>query len=122
MDITEESQKEWEDDLVREYMQIPKPLLVTDCEQSQFQDICQEWRLGRAIYKDRVVVVKAGQPTRSHSITVKRADCNLKRLPNPIFYLGRTDGSVQLAGRAFHMDSMEENCCLCFLLLWTRLA
>lgn len=55
MDIIEDSWGQWEDDLVWEYMPVPKPLWGPHSDQAwiRFQDIQQEWQLGRAIYKDR---------------------------------------------------------------------
>lgn len=91
-------------------MHVPKPLREPDCEETwaRFQDIHQKWRLGREIYKDRVMVVKAGHPARSHSVAVRRADGSLKRLPNPIFSTCKgLLWNIQLTGGDFHMDSME---------------
>lgn len=89
MDIIEGSQREWEDDMVWEYMHFPKPLRKPHCEQAWtwLKDIQREWQPGRAIYRDRMVVVKAGQPAKNHSVAVREADGNLKRLPNPHYYL-----------------------------------
>lgn len=67
-------------------MHIPKPLWVPDCEETwaRFQDIRKEWRLERAIYKDRVV--KAGRPARSHSVSIREAEGGRRKLPDSHFY------------------------------------
>lgn len=72
MDIIEGSQKTWEYELVWDYLHVPKPKRTPDSEVwVRFKDIHREWRLGRAIHKDRVLEVKAGQNTHSYSISVK---------------------------------------------------
>lgn len=89
MNVMDYSRREWDDDLVREYMHIPKPLQVPDCKETwaQFQDIRQEWSLGRAIYKDRVVIVKVGRPARNHSVALRKADGSMRRLLDPDLYV-----------------------------------
>lgn len=41
----------------------------------------------RAIYRYKVVAVKAGQPVKNHSVAVRGSDGNLKKRPNLHYYL-----------------------------------
>lgn len=88
MDIVENSRGEWEDDLVWDFLHVPKPLRVPESDAwAQFMDIREEWKLGHAIYRDRVLVVKVGQPTRCHSVSVIEEGDSRRRLPDPHFYV-----------------------------------
>lgn len=59
MEEIEASRSQWEDDLVWEFLHVPKPQRGPhNHKASCFQDIKQEWSLGWAIHKDKVVVVK----------------------------------------------------------------
>lgn len=49
MDIIENSQGQWKDDLVWEYLHIPKPLRCQSVRETwaSFEDILRKWWLGR---------------------------------------------------------------------------
>lgn len=88
MEIIESSREAWEGELVWDYLHVPKPKRTPDSEVwVRFKDIHRKWRLGRAIHKDRVLVVKAGQNTHSYSISVRGPGDSRKRLPDPRYYL-----------------------------------
>lgn len=71
MQVIEDFREQWEDELVWSYLHVPKPQRISESEVwVRFQDIKKEWKLGRAIHKDRVLVVKEGQHTWSYSISV----------------------------------------------------
>lgn len=88
MDIIENSWVEWKDDLVWEYLHIPKPLQVPECEETwaRFKDIWKKWQLGRSINKERVIVARMGRPMKSHSVSAREEGVGRKRLPDPHFY------------------------------------
>lgn len=80
--------KKWEYDMIWNFLHVPKPLRVWESVAwAYFVDIHQEWRLGRAIYRDRVLVVKEGRPTKSHSISIREEGGRRRRLPDPHFYV-----------------------------------
>lgn len=86
MDIVENSRGEWEDDLVWDFLYVTKPLWVPESDAwAQFVDIQEEWKLGCAIYRDQVLVVKACRPTRSLSVSVREEGDSRRRLPDPHF-------------------------------------
>lgn len=88
MDIIENSWGGWKDDLVWEYLHIPKPLQVPECEEiwASFGDIHKEWQMGRSIYMYRMMVAKVGRPTKSHSVSIREEGGSRRRLPDPHFY------------------------------------
>lgn len=72
MEVVENSREQWENYMVWDYLHVPKPKRTPESEVwVRFKDIQKEWKLGRAIYKDKVLVLKAGQNTRSYSISVR---------------------------------------------------
>lgn len=88
MNIVEASREQWERNLIWDYLHVPKPQRTPDHTiWVRFQDIFKEWRQGRAIYKNRVLVKKPGQHTRSFSISVKGEGDSRKRLLDPRYYL-----------------------------------
>lgn len=88
METVEASREQWESDLIWDYLHVPKPQWTPDSEVwVRFQDIYRQWKLGRTIYKDRVLVLKAGQHIRSYYISVKGEGDTSKRLPDPWYYL-----------------------------------
>lgn len=93
MDIVEASREQWEGDLVWDYLHVLKPQRTPDSEVwVRFQDIYKEWKLGRAIYKDRVLVLKAGQHTCSYSISVKEQGILAKDYPILAFICEQDSG------------------------------
>lgn len=57
MQVVEDSRDQWEDELVWNYLHVPRPLRTPESDLwMRFQDIKKEWKLGRAIHKDRVLV------------------------------------------------------------------
>lgn len=58
MEVVEHSREEWENNLVWDYLHVPKPNQNPKSEVwARFKDIQRKWKLGRAIYKDKVLVV-----------------------------------------------------------------
>lgn len=88
MDIVDDSREQWENDLIWDYLHVPKPKRVPESEVwARFKDIHWEWKLGRAIYRDKVLVVKEGQHTRSYSVSVRGEGDSWRRLLDPRYYL-----------------------------------
>lgn len=63
MDIIEASHTHWEEELVWDCLHVPKPQ-----RGPHNQEAWAKFQEGRAIYKDPVVIVKAGWPSRSYSV------------------------------------------------------
>lgn len=84
METVEASRDQWEGDLIWDYLHVPKPQRTSDHEMCvRFQDIFREWRQGRAIYKDRVLVQQLGQHMKSYSISVRGEGDTRKKTAGP---------------------------------------
>lgn len=87
MNIVKNSWGKWEDDLICDFLHFPKLLQVPESEVwARFRDIQGESRLGRSIYKDWVLIDRAGRPMQSYLVSIHEEGGNQKRLPNPCFY------------------------------------
>lgn len=88
MQEVEENRQSWCEDEIWEYLGVPRPCRTPEYPKfwENFLSCKQSWSLGRHIYKDKVVVVKAGRRDQVHTANIYNKEGRMVEVPDPYYY------------------------------------